>query len=189
MTDTQANARSGPPGADAIPAWEGDTLRPLPKLEVHRRGLRHKAVSVFVNAGGETLLQKRALTKYHTPGLWSNACCTHPHWGEEPAACARRRLGEELGLDAAGLAHRGRVVYRADVGQGLVEHEEVEIFTLDLPGRVEAPYNPGEVAAVRWASFAALEREVGATPAAFTPWLAIYLRHHGPLLRDRATGS
>ena len=71
---------------------------PVGKLEVHQRGLRHMAVSVFVLDGHAVLIQQRAAGKYHTPGLWANTCCTHPRWGEEPAACAVRRLREELGI-------------------------------------------------------------------------------------------
>ena len=61
-----------------IPAWVDGVLTPVEKLEVHQRGLRHKAISVFILRGTEVLLQRRALEKYHTPGLWANACCTHP---------------------------------------------------------------------------------------------------------------
>ena len=109
----------------AIPAWVNGVLTPVEKLEVHRRGLRHKAVSVFLTCGGEILLQRRALGKYHTPGLWANTCCTHPLWDETPAACARRRLREELGLAGLDPAFRHRLEYRADVGGGLTEHELV----------------------------------------------------------------
>ncbi|MEM9778369.1 MAG: NUDIX domain-containing protein, partial [Pseudomonadota bacterium] len=79
-----------------IPAWVEGELTPVGKLEAHERGLRHPAVSVFVMDGDRILLQQRALSKYHTPGLWANTCCTHPHWGEDPADCANRRLTEEL---------------------------------------------------------------------------------------------
>ena len=83
---------------ELIPAWIDGSLAPVPKLAVHRMGLRHNAVSVFVTRGGAVLIQRRALDKYHSAGLWANTCCTHPHWGESAAACARRRLGEELGI-------------------------------------------------------------------------------------------
>ena len=79
---------------EMIPAWVDGRLQPVGKLEVHQRGLRHKAVSVFVIDGSRVLIQQRALTKYHTPGLWANTCCTHPRWDEDPAACAVRRLRE-----------------------------------------------------------------------------------------------
>ena len=81
-----------------IPAWIDGQLQPVDKIEAHERGLRHKAVSVFVMHGGALLLQRRALGKYHTPGLWANTCCTHPHWGEATVDCAVRRLREELGI-------------------------------------------------------------------------------------------
>jgi len=102
-----------------IPTWVAGELVALDKLEAHRRGLLHKAVSVFVLCGTEVLIQRRAMTKYHTPGLWANTCCTHPHWDEAPERCAHRRLWEELGLSGLALEHRGQVTYRAAVGGGL----------------------------------------------------------------------
>ncbi len=83
---------------ELIPAWKDGVLVPVEKLEVHRSGLRHKAVSVFVMQGDQVLIQRRALSKYHTPGLWANTCCTHPLWDEAPADCAIRRLREEMGF-------------------------------------------------------------------------------------------
>lgn len=65
-----------------IPAWIDGSLTPVEKLDAHLRGLRHKAVSVFVMAQDALLIQRRALGKYHTPGLWANTCCTHPNWGK-----------------------------------------------------------------------------------------------------------
>ena len=99
-----------------IPAWLDGTLQPVDKMEVHRRGLRHLAVSVFVLDGARVLIQQRALSKYHTPGLWANTCCTRPLWGDEAGTCATRRLCEELGISGLSVAPAGRVEYRADVG-------------------------------------------------------------------------
>ena len=169
-----------------IPAWVDGALTPVDKLEVHRRGLRHPAVSVFVQRGGETLLQRRAAGKYHTPGLWANACCTHPAWGEDPAACAARRLGEELGLVVPELRHAGRVEYRAEVGGGLTEHEVVEVFTAEAPPGVEPRPAPEEVAATRWLPLDALRAEVAAEPARFSAWLRIYLADHLDAILGRA---
>ena len=101
---------------DMIPAWVGGTLQKVEKLEVHRRGLRHKAVSVFVTVGGHILLQQRALGKYHSPGLWANTCCTHPKWHEAPDTCAQRRLQDELGIAGLAVVPVGQVEYRAEVG-------------------------------------------------------------------------
>lgn len=165
-----------------IPAWIDGELTPVEKLSAHRRGLRHKAVSVFVMDGNRVLLQKRAAGKYHTPGLWTNTCCTHPAWDEPPAACARRRLGEELGITGLAPVHRGQVEYRAEVGGGLVEHEVVEIFTAEADPALTVIPDPDEVAEVRWAAIGTLEDEIAATPGAFTPWLRIYLAQHSDMI-------
>ena len=161
-----------------IPAWENGRLRLVEKLEVHRRGLRHPAVSVFVMEGDRTLIQRRAMGKYHTPGLWANACCTHPEWGEDPAECARRRLREELGIDAPVLIERDRVEYRADVGGGLTEHECVTLFLVEANAGLQMAPNPDEVMDVRWVSLDDLRAEIGSAPEDFTPWLRIYLSEH-----------
>ncbi len=161
-----------------IPAWLDGRLAPVEKLEVHRHGLRHPAISVFIMDGTRTLIQRRALGKYHTPGLWANACCTHPHWGEAAEACAARRLREELGITGLILEPRDRIEYRAEVGGGLTEHEVVDIFTAGAgPDLVLAP-DPAEVMETRWIDLAALRAEVAEAPARFTPWLRIYLAEH-----------
>lgn len=163
---------------NAIPAWVDGHLQQVEKLEVHQRGLRHKAVSVFVLRGDELLLQRRALGKYHTPGLWANSCCTHPHWGEEPAHCAARRVTEELGIAGLDLVSAGQVEYRAEVGQGLVEHEVVTVFVARVNLRPAIAPNPAEVAEVRWMSLAALADDLAAHPRIYTPWLHIYMADH-----------
>lgn len=170
------------PKMQMIPAFVGGRLEPVEKLEVHRRGLRHPAVSVFVTRDGAILLQQRALTKYHTPGLWANTCCTHPHWGEAAATCAARRLDEELGLGGLALRAAGVVEYRADVAGGLTEHEVVDIFTAEAPVGVEPVANPEEVAATAWVTLADLGRQIAARPERFTPWLRIYLADHAQLI-------
>ncbi|TGD42911.1 isopentenyl-diphosphate Delta-isomerase [Pseudotabrizicola sediminis] len=163
---------------ELIPAWVDGALAPVGKLEVHQRGLRHKAVSVFVIEAGRVLIQRRALSKYHTPGLWANTCCTHPRWNEDPATCAVRRLREELGITGLFPAFADRVEYRADVGGGLTEHELVDIFVADAgPSMTVAP-NPDEVMETRWVDLYDLSAEVLRSPAKFTPWLKIYMTEH-----------
>ena len=115
---------------EMIPAWCDDTLTPVEKLEAHKQGLKHKAVSVFLFHGDKVLIQQRAAEKYHTPNLWANTCCTHPHWGEDPALCAQRRLEEELGITGFMPKWVENLEYRADVGGGLVEHEVVDLFVI-----------------------------------------------------------
>ena len=81
-----------------IAAWQDNILSPVDKLEVHKKGLKHPAVSVFLKRENEILLQQRAASKYHSPYLWANTVCTHPHWGENSYNCAIRRLKEELNI-------------------------------------------------------------------------------------------
>lgn len=165
--------------AQMIPAYDAaGRLTPVEKLEVHQRGLRHPAISVFVRRGDEILLQRRAFGKYHTPGLWANTCCTHPHWGEEMQACALRRLREELGIIGLTLSTAGEIEYRADVGGGLTEHEVVQIFTAEAPRDLSITPDPEEVAETRWMTAADLRDAVRITPEAFTPWLRIYIDQH-----------
>ena len=163
---------------DTIPTWVDGRLTAVDKLEAHRRGLLHKAVSVFVLCGTDVLIQRRAQGKYHTPGLWANTCCTHPHWGEAPEDCAHRRLFEELGLSGLTLEHRDRLTYRADVGGGLIEHERVDIFLSRVSHRIEPVPNPSEVMATEWVDIAGLTARVRSDAARYTPWLRIYLERH-----------
>ena len=158
-----------------IPAWVDGTLVPVDKLEAHVKGLRHKAVSVFVTCGDRVLIQRRAMGKYHTPGLWANTCCTHPEWDESSLDCALRRLEEELGITGLTPDYRDRVEYRADVGGGLIEHEVVDIFVAEAGANLTLSANPEEVMDTRWITYDSLLSEVKASPARFTPWLRIYL--------------
>ena len=148
-------------------------------------GLRHKAVSVFVTRGAAVLIQRRALGKYHSAGLWANTCCTHPHWGESAEACARRRLGEELGITGLDLVWRDRLEYRAAVGEGMTEHEVVDIFAARRRADLRVAPDPGEVMETAWIDLADLAAEVAAQPEVFTPWLRIYLERS----RDRIFGA
>ena len=145
------------------------------KLAAHENGgTRHRAFSVFiVDSRGRWLLQRRAAGKYHFPGLWTNACCSHPRPGEQTADAARRRLREELGLDCP-LTERFQFIYRAtSEAEGLTEHEFDHVFTGVYSGEIRP--DPEEVAAVRWIAPAVLEREVREHPGRFTPWFKIAL--------------
>jgi isopentenyl-diphosphate delta-isomerase len=134
--------------------------------------------------GHDLLLQRRAAGKYHTPGLWTNTCCTHPHWGEDPVACAERRLREELGISGLQPRLRDRIEYRADVGNGLTEHELVDILLADAPEDLAVTPNPDEVGAVRWIGLRELDSELQRWPERFTPWMRIYMARHREQIFD-----
>jgi isopentenyl-diphosphate Delta-isomerase len=138
------------------------------KLAAHRRGLLHRAFSVVLeNERGELLLQRRAAHKYHSPGLWSNACCGHPRPGEAVDVAARRRVGEELGVDVS-LRELGSFRYRAHVGD-LTEHELDHVFVGRLAEEPRA--NPAEVAECRWVTADDLMAAMNAAPDNYTVWL------------------
>lgn len=161
-----------------IPAWVDGTLIPVEKLEAHERGLKHKAVSVFVLRGRQVLLQQRAMCKYHTPGLWANTCCTHPDWDEAPDDCAVRRLDDELGIKNLPLEHRHHLEYRAEVGGGLIEHEVVDVYVGHAPAAFQIEPNPEEVMAIEWVDFDDLKTGIARNPERFSPWLRIYMAEH-----------
>lgn len=156
-----------------IPGIAADgALYPIEKMEAHRTGALHLAVSVFIMSGDALLLQRRASGKYHCGGLWANSCCSHPAWDETPAESAHRRLEEELGLTAC-LRACGVLDYAADVTNGLREHERVHIFRGDVDRRdLQLHLNPDEVSAVRWMTRAELG---SADPEQLAPWFRIYL--------------
>ncbi len=164
--------------ATMIPAWENGILKPVEKLDAHLRGLKHKAVSVFVMNRGNVLIQQRALGKYHTPGLWANTCCTHPAWDEDPTDCTIRRLDEELGIRGLQPNYRDQIEYRANVGGGMIEHELVDVYVAEAPDGLKITPNPDEVMAIRWIGFDDLTADVSSHPDKYTPWLKIYLQHH-----------
>jgi isopentenyl-diphosphate Delta-isomerase len=144
------------------------------KLRAHREGRLHRAVSVFVfNSRGEMLLQRRAREKYHSGGLWSNACCSHPRPGESAADAAARRLTEELGLTAS-LEPAFSFIYRAELDAGLVEHELDHVFVARTD---EDPIPwPEEVEEWRWIDLDTLAVELADYPGRFTAWFPLALQ-------------
>ena len=139
------------------------------KIETHRRGLLHRAVSVFIfNDRNELLLQKRAVRKYHSPEKWTNTCCTHPSPGETPIISARRRLSEEMGLVAA-LTEVFTFSYKADVGNDLIENEFDHVF-LGVSNQNPRP-NTAEVSDWNWITIEELEQELVGNPERYSPWL------------------
>ncbi|MFD6099761.1 isopentenyl-diphosphate Delta-isomerase [Nocardiopsis flavescens] len=166
----------------------GATTGVAEKLSAHRSpGILHRAFSVFlVDGDGRLLLQRRALGKYHSPGVWSNTCCGHPYPQERPLIAALRRVGEELGAAPALLREAGTVTYRhPDPASGLVEHEFNHLFV----GRLDVPSDPDpdEVAQVRAVGPGELEELRAAEP--FSVWFTTVWDAARPQVRDLVPGA
>ncbi|MCG2793058.1 MAG: isopentenyl-diphosphate Delta-isomerase [Weeksellaceae bacterium] len=148
-----------------------EVLGQMEKLQAHQNGLLHRAFSVFLfNAEGKMLLQKRAHEKYHSPNQWTNACCSHPRLYESYLEAAKRRIKEELGIDCE-LTEKFHFIYKADVGDGLWEHELDYVFTGDFSGSFNL--NSDEVSEIRYISIEDLQKEIAENPNDFTEWFKI----------------
>ncbi len=143
------------------------------KMTAHRRGLLHRAFSVFVfNDAGNLLIQQRAKSKYHSPLLWTNTCCSHPRPGEETLDAAHRRCREEMGFEPV-LLHAFSFLYKAPLDQGLTEHEYDHVY---IGISEETPLiNPEEVAAFKWVDLQEIKGDVKKNPSHYTIWFAICL--------------
>lgn len=153
---------------------EDRPLGTIEKRRAHTKGWLHRAFSVFLfDSSGRLLLQQRAPDKYHSGGLWSNTCCSHPSPGEAPVDGARRRLHEEMGVDCP-LRPAFQRTYRLWVGPTLIEHEYNHVFT----GTAEAPEirsHPEEVINWTWVSPSALRTDVTTHPYRYTAWFRLLL--------------
>lgn len=143
----------------------------MEKIEAHRRGLLHRAFSVFIfNHKGEMLLQQRAAAKYHSAGLWSNACCSHPAPGEDIEAAARRRVTEELGIDIP-LVKQFHFIYKTEFDNGLTEYEYDHVFTgyfNSLPD-----FNTQEIQDCCYKNMEDIRQSIKTHPRIFTEWFKI----------------
>ena len=154
----------------------------MAKLEAHRRGLLHRAISVVVrDSGNRLLLQQRAPDKYHSGGLWTNTCCSHPRSREAVADAATRRLVEEMGF-ACSLSFLFLTQYCSPVSNGLVENELVHVFGGQFDGTPRP--DPNEVMAWCWKDPTELAKELDKQPATYTVWFRKYCREHWHVLSD-----
>lgn len=145
------------------------------KLRAHELGLLHRALSIFIfNTNGDLLLQKRAAHKYHSAGLWSNTCCSHPRPGESILAAAHRRLQEEMGFDCP-LEEKFAFTYRAELPGSLVEHEydHVLVGTYDS----DPVPNPEEASDFKWVGMEWLRDDLVKNSSKYTTWLSLCLEH------------
>lgn len=146
-------------------------LGTMEKMQAHKMGVLHRAFSVFIyNSKGEMMIHRRALSKYHSPCLWTNACCSHPRINETVEEAAHRRLMEEMGFDCE-LKEELSFLYKADVGDGLIEHEFDHVFIGEFNGKPEI--NPDEVAEWKFVNPEVLKEEIKNHPAKFTEWFKI----------------
>lgn len=143
----------------------------MEKQEAHEKGLLHRAFSVFVfNEKKELLLQQRALTKYHSAGLWTNTCCSHPRVGETIEQAAHRRLMEEMGFDCE-LTTKSSFIYKASFENGLTEHEFDHILVGVFNGEIN--FNPTEVKNFKWITLDELASDLRQNNQNYTAWFKI----------------
>lgn len=143
------------------------------KAATHQQGQLHRAFSVFVfNSAGQMLLQRRARHKYHSGGLWTNACCSHPRPGEATQAAAHRRLQEEMGFDCE-LEEVFQFTYRAELDNDLIEHEYDHVFVGAYDG--DPIPNPAEVADWKWVDVETLLQGAETNPDRYTYWFKLIL--------------
>ncbi len=148
-----------------------EALGTMEKMAAHEQALLHRAFSVFVfNTNGDLLMQQRAFSKYHSGGLWTNTCCSHPRPGEQVADAAIRRLQEEMGFKT-NLTKAFDFTYKAAFDNGLTEHEFDHVFTGIYEGPIH--FNPNEVAAYAFMTEKELEEQIKKTPERFTAWFHI----------------
>ncbi len=159
----------------------------MPKMEAHRQGILHRAFSVFImNEAGEIMLQQRSATKYHSPLLWTNTCCSHQRLGESNIQAGRRRLMEEMGFTTE-LEVLFQFIYKAPFDNGLTEHELDHV----LMGYYNNPpkINLKEVASWKWLSPAAVRKEMHNDPEKYTIWSRIIFEKFYSYLIKIKSGS
>ncbi|MCA0932037.1 isopentenyl-diphosphate Delta-isomerase [Lutimonas saemankumensis] len=146
------------------------------KMEAHEKGLLHRAFSVFIfNKDGKLLLQQRALDKYHSPGLWTNTCCSHQREGETNLQAGKRRLLEEMGFSCE-LKELFSFVYKAPFDNGLTEHELDHVMAGYYD---EDPViNAEEVGSFKWMTLEDVRRDMLLNPGAYTEWFKIIFKEY-----------
>lgn len=148
----------------------------MEKMRAHEEAVLHRAFSVFVfNDKGELLLQQRATHKYHSPGLWTNTCCSHQREGETNIQAGRRRLMEEMGFDCE-LEDSFWFIYRAEFDNGLTEHEldHVLVGQYDEDPKI----NPDEVSDYKWMTMESVREDMEIHPDRYTEWFKIIFREY-----------
>lgn len=148
----------------------------MEKMQAHREARLHRAFSVFIfNSKGETMLQQRALSKYHSGGLWTNTVCSHPRSGETLEGAVHRRLQEEMGFDCE-VKEVFSFVYKVPIDQGLSEHEFDHVFVGNFDE--EPQLNPEEAESYTWVTIAELKKNIIEHPKQYTEWVKIIFQKY-----------
>ena len=148
----------------------------MPKMEAHLKGKLHRAFSIIIfNSDRKILLQKRASTKYHTPNLWSNTCCSHQREGEDNINAGKRRLNEEMGF-VTNLYNFSSFIYRVEFSNGLIEHENDHIMLGIFDGTPKP--NPNEVDEWKWIDIDILVDDMQINPDHYTAWFMIIMNNY-----------
>lgn len=151
-------------------------LGQMEKLEAHKKGVLHRAFSVFIfNSNHELLLQRRAFGKYHSEGLWTNTCCSHPYPGEDILIAGNRRLMEEMGMYVE-LFYKFSFVYKAFLENNLIEHELDHVLigiSDDIP-----KLNLNETTEFKWMSLETIKQEIDLKPEKYTSWFKIIMNDY-----------
>lgn len=147
----------------------------MEKMEAHRKGLLHRAFSILLfNSKGEVLLQKRAKQKYHSGGLWTNTCCSHPHPEETMQQATRRKLKQEMGIDLQ-PEFAYKFIYKADLDHDLIEYEYDHVFIGQFEG--EPLINKDEVEDWKFVDLQVLREDAKRNPDHYTHWFKLILDH------------
>ena len=158
-------------------------LGTMGKIEAHEKAELHRAFSIFIlNSNGELLLQQRAIEKYHSPGLWTNTCCSHQREGESNLEAGKRRLMEEMGITVP-LQELFYFIYKASFDNGLTEHEldHVMVGYSDEDPKI----NTDEVKAFKWVPIDVLKKDLFDNPDHYTVWFAIIFNRFCQHLEDQ----
>ncbi len=161
---------------------ENNQIGTMGKMEAHKKAVLHRACSSFVlNSKRELLLQQRALDKYHSPGLWTNTCCSHQRENESNMKAGSRRLMEEMGMTVP-LEELFTFIYKASFDNGLTEHEldHVMVGYSDEDPKI----NPDEAACFKWMSLDALKKDLEVKPHDYTVWFAIIFDRFHKYIQD-----
>ena len=157
-----------------VDQWDNE-VGSMDKMEAHRKGVLHRAFSVVLfNSNGEILLQKRSAFKYHSAGLWTNTCCSHPKPTETTELAVKRRLKEEMGIEVE-PEYAYKFLYRVELPNNLVEHELDHVYVGQFSG--DPKINNYEAETWKYANITSVRNDVLQNPEAYTYWFRLILNH------------